>query len=102
MEVFLVLLAVALLCVVVIRYASRRSPNVGKRATFRFEMPVRKPGEDDATDRQIAYIEQLLEEIGAEHFPVDPSSLGKWQASTVIDRLQSMRDGEIDDRISTR
>lgn len=64
------------------------------KSKFRTELPERKPDEEDITERQIGYIGHLLDEIDAEDFSLDIESLGKWQASSLINRLLEIQDGE--------
>ena len=62
---------------------------------FEIDIPGRKPDEPAATDKQIAFIEDLKRSIGAESLDLDPSTLGKWQASAWIDSLIALRDKEV-------
>ena len=70
------------------------------KSKFRIELLERKPDETDATERQIRYIGHLLDEIDAEDFSLDIESLGKWQASSLINRLVEIQHGEYNHRTS--
>jgi len=69
------------------------------KSKFRMELPERGPDEPDATERQLGFIRHLLEEIEAEGFSLDIESLGKWQASSLINRLLEIKDGVESDRV---
>jgi len=62
-------------------------------------LPERGPDEPDITENQLGYIRHLLNEADADEFPIPLTSLGKWQASALIDRLQNIRDGVESDKI---
>jgi len=70
------------------------------KSKFRIEIPERFEDEPDATDRQIRFIGHLLDEVEAEGFSYDITSLGKWQASSLINRLLEIQGGELIDRIT--
>jgi hypothetical protein len=55
-----------------------------------FEVPDRQIGEEPLTAKQLAYIQQLANNIELEKV----QSLGKWQASALIDHLIAVRDRE--------
>ena len=64
------------------------------RRRAQFEIQERGPDEPDLTEKQRQYIEHLLNELEAENFPLsDLDNMGKWQASSLIDRLKELRDG---------
>jgi len=71
------------------------------KSKFRLDLPGRGPDEPDMTESQRQYIHHLLQEIEAEDLSLDIESFGKWQASSLIDRLQDTRDGNLNDRITT-
>lgn len=70
------------------------------KSKFQIELPERKPDETNATERQIRYIGHLLDEIDAEDFSLDIESLGKWQASSLINRILEIQAGEYNHRTS--
>lgn len=72
------------------------------KSKFQIELPERRPEETNATERQIRFIKHLLDEIDAEDFSLDIDSLGKWQASSLINRLLEVQDGEYSDKISVK
>lgn len=56
------------------------------------KIPSALDGEDAATDRQRKFIRELLQEVGGSGFPeATLRSLGKRQASAVIDQLLSFK-----------
>lgn len=72
------------------------------KSKFRIDLPERGPDEPDATDRQIRFIGHLFDEIEAEDFSLDIKSLGKWQASSLINRLLEIQNGEDSNKISIK
>ena len=72
------------------------------KSKYRIELPERGPNEPNATERQISYIGHLLDEIDAEDFSLDIESLGKWQASSLINRLLEIQHGEYNHRTSVK
>jgi hypothetical protein len=46
------------------------------------EVPDKEPGEEPATEKQIAYLKRLADSVQL------PADLGKWQASALIDQLK--------------
>jgi hypothetical protein len=56
------------------------------------KVPDREPDEPDITDKQAAFIRQLLSGIGGANAGINYQSLGKWQASSLIDQLIELRD----------
>ena len=56
-------------------------------------VPDKEPGEEPATEKQIAYIKNLTSEIDL------PDDFGKWQASSLIDQLKASRSQMADDYI---
>lgn len=55
---------------------------------YTFEPPDRQPGEEPITAKQIAFIQQLANNIELDKV----RGLGKWQASALIDHLMAVRD----------
>ena len=56
------------------------------------DIPEAQPDEEDATEKQKGFIHALLQEVGASKFPEESlQNLGKWQASSIIDQLQSFK-----------
>lgn len=51
-----------------------------------FDVPDREPDEEDATQRQKAYLKRL-----ADIDPVELAKMGKWQASWLIDQIQDVK-----------
>jgi len=70
------------------------------KSKFRIELSERGDDEPNATDRQIRFIGHLLDEIESEGFSYDITSLGKWQASSLINRLLEIQDGVDSHRVS--
>ena len=56
------------------------------------EIPEPQDNEEDATEKQKQFIRALMRDVGASGFPDDTlQELGKWQASALIDQLQSFK-----------
>lgn len=56
------------------------------------EIPEAQRGEDPATEKQKGFICALVQEVGGGKFPEQTlQDLGKWQASSTIDQLQSFK-----------
>jgi hypothetical protein len=55
------------------------------------DVPDRQGDEEDATDKQKAYIKALCREVGGSIPATTLKVLGKWQASALIDELQSFK-----------
>lgn len=56
------------------------------------QIPEGQPDEGPATDNQKGFIQALVREVGGGAFPEDTlHELGKWQASSIIDQLQSFK-----------
>jgi hypothetical protein len=65
-----------------------------EKADISFVLPPRQEGEPEITERQLGFIRSLLETVDAEGFPEEKlDTLGRWQASVLIDRLIELRDG---------
>jgi hypothetical protein len=63
------------------------------KVQFKLDIPELEEGEGPATEKQLAYIEHLLRECHASDLPEKTmNDLGKWQASSIIDQLQDLRD----------
>jgi hypothetical protein len=73
---------------------------------LQLQIPEPQDNEELATDKQKALIKNLCQEVGASGFPADTlEDLGKLQASSVIDQLQSFKkalagDKPLDDEVS--
>ena len=50
----------------------------------KFDLPDREPGDDDITDKQFNYVVRLLKEVDHDQL----RTLGKWQASELIDQIK--------------
>ena len=60
--------------------------------SLNLDIPERSDDEEDITDKQISFIHALLREVGGSQFPDETlRELGKWQASAIIDQLQSFK-----------
>jgi len=56
------------------------------------QIPEPQDGEENATSKQKDFIQALLREVGGGAFPQETlDDLGKWQASSIIDQLQSFK-----------
>ncbi len=56
------------------------------------DIPEAQPDEEDATEKQKGFICALIREVGGSGFPEETlQNLGKWQASSIIDQLQSFK-----------
>jgi 7-cyano-7-deazaguanine synthase in queuosine biosynthesis len=71
------------------------------KSKLRIELPERGPDEPDMTDSQRQYIHHLLQEIEGEQLSLDVDSFGKWQASSLIDRLQEICKGKSSERTTS-
>lgn len=70
------------------------------RAEFTITFPERKPGEPGCTEQQRQYIDHLLTEINADDLRGPAlDAPGKWQASSLIERLKEVQAGRLGDRI---
>jgi hypothetical protein len=72
---------------------------MANKSKIRLEIPERGSNEPDATEKQLRFIEHLLDEIEAENLPLELDNLGKWQASSLIDCLITFRDGIESDKV---
>ena len=59
------------------------------QAEFDITIPER---EEDITDKQLHFIKRLYKSLNSEGLPVEPETLGKWQASEFIDQLIEIKD----------
>jgi hypothetical protein len=58
----------------------------------KLDIPEMQNGEDGATEKQKGFIRALMHDVGASGFPeATLQDLGKWQASSIIDQLQSIK-----------
>lgn len=71
---------------VVVAGDASRGLNMPDRRTI--VIPPRERGDDDATAKQREFIRQLVKRNGISGYKV--KSLGKWQASAIIDQLQAI------------
>jgi len=71
------------------------------KSKFRIELPERGIDEPDMTESQKQYIHHLLQEIEGEQLSLDVNSFGKWQASSLIDRLQEICKGQSNQRTTS-
>lgn len=74
---------------------------MNQQANYRLEIPGREDDEEDQTEKQRAFIKRLIDETGAQGFDdavID--SLGKWQASYLIERSIEIRDGEESEKLN--
>lgn len=56
------------------------------------DIPEPQGDEDPATEKQRQFIRALIREVGASGFPEETlNDLGKWQASSLIEQLQSFK-----------
>lgn len=61
-------------------------------ASLDLKIPEPLENEEDATDKQKDYIRSLIRDVGGGSFPESTlHELGKWQASSIIDQLQSFK-----------
>ena len=60
-------------------------------AGLQLEIIEPQPNEEDATEKQRAYIRALCSEVGASFPAATLKELGKWQASAIIEQLQSFK-----------
>ena len=61
-------------------------------AGLNLEIIEPQDNEEDATEKQKQFIKALMRDVGGSDFPEDTlQELGKWQASSLIDQLQSFR-----------
>ena len=59
---------------------------------LKLDIPEMQPGEEKATEKQKGFIQALLRDVGGSGFPEETlEDLGKWQASSIIDQLQSFQ-----------
>ena len=66
-----------------------------QQETFHLEVPDREPGDEPATDKQIAYIHDLVKGIHG----LDFNSLGKKQASALIDAIKAEKDRFTEEKV---
>ena len=70
------------------------------KSRFAFELPGREDDEEDLTPKQLAFIKRLAAELELDGLGVDQiRSFGKWQASTLIERLIEIKDGKESEEI---
>ena len=62
------------------------------RGEWSISIPEREQDEEDATEKQVRFIERLYKSLNSEGIPIEPDTLGKWQASAFIDQLIEIRD----------
>ena len=55
-------------------------------------VPDRRTGEPDLTSKQSDFLDDLISTLEIEDAGIDYQSLGKWQASALIDQLIAIRD----------
>ena len=70
------------------------------KSAMTITIPGRDPDEPGLTSKQRSFIFRLVEETGTKGLSSNYiDTLGKWQASAMIDRLIAIRDGITNDKV---